>query len=104
MHQALLTAQARTHDAAEGFLAQARVALLERRTEPPIAAQVLEALTVCDPVPMPLAQMRGEARAQMLVESASRAALHAALGTWLAALRAQRTPVRWQIVVDPHEI
>jgi len=104
VHQALLTAQARTHDAAEGFLAQARVALLERRTEPPIAAQVLEALTVCDPVPMPLAQMRGEARAQMLVESASRAALHAALGPWLAALRAQRTPVRWQIVVDPHEI
>jgi primosomal protein N' (replication factor Y) len=53
---------------------------------------------------MPLAQMRGEARAQMLLESASRGALHAALGAWLATLRAQRTPVRWQIVVDPHEI
>jgi primosomal protein N' (replication factor Y) len=65
---------------------------------------VLDALNVCDPVPMPLAQMRGEARAQMLLESASRGALHAALGAWLATLRAQRTPVRWQIVVDPHEI
>jgi primosomal protein N' (replication factor Y) len=104
VHQALLTAQARTHEAAEGFLAQARDLLVERRVEPPIAPEALDALTVCDPVPMPLAQMRGEARAQMLVESASRAALHAVLGPWLAALRAQRTPVRWQIVIDPLEI
>ena len=104
IHQALLTAQAKTHEAAEGFLAQARDLLVEGRTAPPIAREVLDALNVCDPVPMPLAQMRGEARAQMLVESASRGALHAALGLWLATLRAQRTPVRWQIVVDPHEI
>jgi primosomal protein N' (replication factor Y) len=104
VHQALLTAQAKTHEAAEGFLAAARDALLARDTLPPIAPEVLDALNVCDPVPMPLAQMRGEARAQMLVESAQRGALHAALGPWLAALRAQRTNVRWQIVVDPHEI
>jgi primosomal protein N' (replication factor Y) len=104
VHQALLTAQAKTAEAAEGFLAQARARLLARETDPPIAPAVLDALTVCDPVPMPLAQMRGEARAQMLVESPMRAALHAALGPWLAALRATRTPVRWQIVVDPHEI
>ncbi len=103
-HQALLTAQAKTHEAAEGFLAQARALLLERGGALPLAADVLDALNVCDPVPMPLAQMRGEARAQMLVESASRGALHAVLGAWLAALRAQRTPVRWQLVVDPLEI
>ena len=103
-HQALLTAQARTREAAEGFLAQARELLRERRAELPLAPGVLEALNVCDPVPMPLAHKRGEARAQMLVESASRGALHAALGAWLAALRAQRTQVRWQIVVDPLEI
>ncbi|MFO0235923.1 MAG: primosomal protein N' [Burkholderiales bacterium] len=104
VHQALLTAQAKTYEAAEGFLAQARDVLAGGRTDPPIAREVLDALNVCDPVPMPLAQMRGEARAQMLVESASRGALHAALGAWLATLRTQRTPVRWQIVVDPHEI
>jgi primosomal protein N' (replication factor Y) len=104
VHQALLTAQAKTAPAAEGFLAQARERLLARDTEPPIPQAVMEALTVCDPVPMPQAQIRGEARAQMLVESASRAALHAALGPWLAALRAERTRVRWQLVVDPHEI
>jgi hypothetical protein len=40
----------------------------------------------------------------MLVESASRGVLHAAIGPWLAGLRAQRTPVRWQLVIDPHEI
>jgi primosomal protein N' (replication factor Y) len=104
VHQALLTAQAKTAEAAEGFLAQARERLLARDTDPPIAQAAIDAMTVCDPVPMPLAQMRGEARAQMLVESPSRVALHAALGPWLAALRAQRTNVRWQIVVDPHEI
>ena len=104
-HQALLTAQARTHEAAQGFLEQAR-ALLHGRGEGalPLPPGVLDALNVSDPVPMPLAQMRGEARAQMLVESASRGALHAALGAWLAALRALRTPVRWQLVVDPLEI
>jgi primosomal protein N' (replication factor Y) len=53
---------------------------------------------------MPLAQMRGLARAQMLIESASRPALHAALGPWLAALHAQRHATRWQLVVDPLEI
>jgi N utilization substance protein B len=30
--------------------------------------------------------------------------LHGAIGPWLAALRAQRTPVSWQLIVDPHEI
>ncbi len=104
VHQALLTAQAKTAEAAEGFLAQARDALVAGDTLPPIGREVLDALTVCDPVPMPLAQMRGEARAQMLVESASRNVLHAAIGPWLAGLRAQRTPVRWQLVIDPHEI
>jgi primosomal protein N' (replication factor Y) len=53
---------------------------------------------------MPLAQLRGEARAQMLIESASRPALHAALGPWVDALHAQRSAVRWQLVVDPLEI
>jgi len=105
VHQALLTAQARTPEAPVAFLARAREMLLAGGgTEPPIAEETLAALVVCDPVPMPLAQMRGDHRAQMLVESPSRAALHAALAPWLAALREERTPVRWQLVVDPLEI
>jgi primosomal protein N' (replication factor Y) len=61
-------------------------------------------MTVCDPVPMPVAQVRGLSRAQMLVESASRPTLHAVLTPWLQALREQRSAVRWQIVIDPLEI
>ena len=104
LHQALLTVQARSADDTIAFLADARTRLLSADTDPPIPDTVLAALTVCDPVPMPLAQMRGLARAQMLIESPSRPALHAALGPWLAALRAQRHPARWQLVVDPLEI
>lgn len=104
VHQALLTVQARSADDTIAFLADARNRLLSADTDPPIPDTVLAALTVCDPVPMPLAQMRGLARAQMLIESPSRPALHAALGPWLAALREQRHPARWQLVVDPLEI
>jgi primosomal protein N' len=104
VHQALLTAQAKNAEAAAGFLAAARDCLVAGDTDPSIPADALAALTVCDPVPMPLAQMRGETRVQMLVESASRPALHAALGPWLHTLRAMRSPVRWQLVVDPLEI
>ena len=104
VHQALLTVQARSADDTIAFLADARKRLLLADTDPPIPDTVLAALTVCDPVPMPLAQMRGLARAQMLIESPSRPALHAALGPWLAALREQRHPARWQLVVDPLEI
>jgi primosomal protein N' (replication factor Y) len=104
VHQALLTVQARSADDTIAFLADARNRLLSADTDPPIPDAVLAALTVCDPVPMPLAQMRGLARAQMLIESASRPALHAALGPWLAALHAQRHATRWQLVVDPLEI
>jgi primosomal protein N' (replication factor Y) len=104
VHQALLTVQARSADDTIAFLADARNRLLSADTDPPIPDTVLAALTVCDPVPMPLAQMRGLVRAQMLIESPSRPALHAALGPWLAALREQRHPARWQLVVDPLEI
>jgi primosomal protein N' (replication factor Y) (superfamily II helicase) len=94
-HQALLTAQARSNEAAMELLSDARSLLL---------GQQAVGLTVCDPVPMPLAQVRGDWRAQMLIESASRKSLHAALVPWLDILRARRSPVRWQLVVDPLEI
>jgi len=95
VHQALLTAQARDAEAPVAMLVRARELLMQAGAA---------GLTVCDPVPMPLAQLRGDTRAQMLVESASRKSLHAALAPWLAGLRALRSPVRWQLVVDPLEI
>ena len=104
VHQALLTAQARDAAAAHAFLAEARDLLRSGDTDPPLPSEWIDALTVCDPVPMPLAQLRGDARAQLLIESASRPVLHAAISPWLGSLRARRTAVRWQLVIDPHEI
>lgn len=92
--QALLTAHARTAEAAHDWLSRARTLI------GPLPAGVV----VCDPVPMPLAQLRGEHRLQMLVESASRPALHGLLGPWVDALHSARPTVRWQLVVDPLEI
>ena len=51
-----------------------------------------------------MARVAGRERAQLLVESASRPALHALLDAWLAGLAQQRAPVRWQLDVDPLEI
>jgi primosomal protein N' (replication factor Y) (superfamily II helicase) len=94
--QALLTAHAKTSDAALALLREAKGLLLALDEAAP--------LTVCDPVPMPLAQLRGESRLQMLVESPSRKALHVALAPWIERLRALRSGVRWQLIVDPLEI
>ena len=104
VYQALLTAQARGAEQAHAFLATARSLLQDEQPDSPIPRDARAQLTVCDPVPMPLAQLRGQARAQMLIESASRPALHAVLGPWIDVLHAQRSAVRWQLVVDPLEI
>jgi primosomal protein N' (replication factor Y) len=97
VHQALLTAEARTLAAALAFLGQARALA---RPEP--------WLHVYDAVPMPLAKLAGVHRAQLLVESGQRTRLQAWLRSWLNQVRklAQETRprVRWQIEVDPQQI
>jgi primosomal protein N' (replication factor Y) len=61
-------------------------------------------VAVYDPVPMTLAKLAGKARAQVLVQSGSRPALHAFLRTWIAALHALKPgAVRWHLDVDPIE-
>ncbi|MGZ8272754.1 MAG: primosomal protein N' [Burkholderiaceae bacterium] len=92
-YQALLTAEARTMDAALGFLRAARD---EAPAEP--------AVRVFDPVPMALQRLAGVERAQLLVEADRRAPLQAFLRTWLEGLRALRSRVRWHVEVDPQEI
>ena len=92
-HQALLTAQARTMDAALGFLRAAR-------EEAPADSEV----RVFDPVPMALQRLAGVERAQLLVEADRRGPLQSFLRAWIEGLRAKRTPVRWQVEVDPQEI
>jgi len=92
-HQALLTAEARTMEAALSFLRDAR----ER-------APAAESIRMFDPVPMALQKLAGVERAQLLVEADRRAPLQAFLRSWLAELRSRRARVRWQIEVDPQEI
>lgn len=91
-HQALLTAEARTLEAALEFLRHA-------------AGQAPSgAVTLYDAVPMALVRRAGIERAQMLVEAAQRSALQSFLRQWLQRLRTLKTRVRWQVEVDPAEI
>ncbi|MDO4904038.1 MAG: primosomal protein N' [Lautropia sp.] len=69
-------------------------------------------ISVCDPVPMPLAQINKVCRAQLLIESNHRQRLHGLLHelrTWLerphpGGARNRYSRVRWQMIVDPQEI
>jgi primosomal protein N' (replication factor Y) len=92
-HQALLTAEASTLQAATDFLRRA----VELAGAP-------AAVTLYDPVPMAMVRRAGIERAQLLVEAAQRGPLQAFLRSWLRELRSQKSRVRWHIEVDPAEI
>ena len=92
-YQALLTAEARTMDAALGFLREAR-------DEAPAGREV----RVFDPVPMALQRLAGVERAQLLVEADRRGPLQSFLRAWIEGLRARRSRIRWHVEVDPQEI
>lgn len=97
-HHAMLRAQAAEMGQAQGFLAEAQ------RQAREIAASGPAGPIVYDPVPMPLSRVAGISRAQLLVESPTRPALHALLRAWRAWLESRPGRVRWQIEVDPIEI
>ena len=97
-HQALLTAEARTMDAALEFLRRARDQALGH------FAGAASHIRLFDPVPMSLQRLAGVSRAQLLIEADQRAQLHALLNVWLAALREERASIRWNIEVDPLEL
>lgn len=59
---------------------------------------------LCDPVPLSVVRVGGVERAQMLVESESRPALHAFLNAWMDWLTAQKGSVKWFLEVDPVEL
>ena len=98
VHQALLTAAARTLEQAIDFLRRCR----ELHEGLPQSS----AVTVFDAVPMPLARLASESRGQLLVEAPRRADLHAFLNVWLPLLRdmGNRGVLRWAIEVDPQSI
>jgi len=97
-HQALLSAQARHLRDALAFLAEART-----------LAQQLAApgdVHIYDPVPLRVVRVANVERAQLLVESSGRGALHRLLDAWLPQLHglARGRPVRHGIEIDPQEI
>lgn len=96
-YQALLRAE-------HGQLAQClQFLLLAKRIGESLVGAELNVF-VCDPVPLTVVRVADVERAQMVVESESRVALHRFLDDWLQALWLEKTPVRWQLEVDPAEL
>ncbi len=91
---ALLRAEARTVEAAAGFLAEAG----------DLAGQ-LGSVTVYGAVPPHVSRVAGVERLQMLLESPARATLQRMLAAWMPQLQALRTRhkgvLRWAVDVDP---
>jgi len=91
---ALVRADARTAQAATGFLQEACD-----------LARAYEGVTAYRPVPPFVAKLADVERMQMLVESPSRGTLQRMLADWLPALQALRARhkgvIRWAVDVDP---
>jgi primosomal protein N' (replication factor Y) len=105
--QALVRAEARTQEAAQAFLNLARQTALEEMAQWPGWAPILEQVFVYPAVPMTIQRVANVERAQMLVESPSRAVLQKFLAAWQEVLHASRSDpackglIRWAIDVDP---
>jgi primosomal protein N' (replication factor Y) len=100
-HLAMLRADAKTVEAARGFLQAA--------TEAARSLPGADGVTVYPPVPLAVARVADVERMQMLVESASRMALQRFLAAWQPALHrlrgerkeAEQRILRWAVDVDP---
>jgi primosomal protein N' (replication factor Y) len=99
--QALVRAEARSQDVAQGFL----TACSEAATA--LQLEGLAQTSLYPPVPMTIQRVANVERAQMLVESPSRAALQRFLGAWHGVLQdtrqqpAHKGLIRWAVDVDP---
>jgi primosomal protein N' (replication factor Y) len=93
--QALVRADARTQEAAQAFLAAAAAGAG--------AVDAADRVTLYSPVPLGVQRVANVERAQMLVESTSRAALQRFLAAWHPVLQATREKglLRWAVDVDP---
>ncbi len=93
--QALVRADARTQEIAQGFLNAASTAAH--------AVDCFDRVTLYPAVPMTIQRVANVERAQMLVESDSRAALQRFMAAWHEVLHATREKglIRWMVDVDP---
>jgi primosomal protein N' (replication factor Y) len=102
-YQALVRAEARTQEVAQGFLTAASTAVAGMAG----AAQIAQHITLYPAVPMSIQRIANIERAQMLIESPSRVALQRFLTDWQAVLHATRQQpegkglIRWAVDVDP---
>ena len=100
-YQALVRADARTQEVAQGFLSAATAAA--HATGLP----GLDLVTLFPPVPLTIQRVANVERAQMLMESPSRAALQRFLAAWQPVLQTTRSQpehkglIRWLVDVDP---
>ena len=94
-YQALIRAEARSQEAAQAFLLAV--------TEVAAGVAAFEHVTLYPSVPMAIQRIANVERAQMLVESQSRAALQKFLSHWQPVLRATKVQglIRWAMDVDP---
>ena len=105
--QALVRAEARSQDIAQGFLNAASLAVQTDMAEWEGWSAVLSQITLYPAVPMSIQRVANIERAQMLVESPSRAALQQFLSAWQAVLHATRQQpigkglIRWAVDVEP---
>lgn len=101
-YQALLTAQAKELPVAMAFLEEARASAQAWLQEQGLEGAVM----LYDAVALRVVRVAGQCRAQLLMESESRALLHRMLDCWLPMLGSRHGAgaLRWQIEVDPLEI
>ena len=103
-HQAIIRADARTQEVAQGFLRAASAAAQAQQL--PGAGDVF----VYPPIPLAVQRVANVERAQMLIESPSRKALQQFLRAWQPSLHWLRSQpehkpvVRWLVDVDPQAI
>ena len=101
--QALVRAEARTQEVAQGFLAAASAGAATL----PDLGQLSGLITLYPPVPMSIQRVANVERSQMLIESPSRTALQNFLSNWQSVLHTARQGsdgrglIRWAIDVDP---
>ena len=105
--QALVRAEARTQEVAQAFLNAASVCARQTLALQPGLDAVLPHIQLYGAVPMTVQRVANVERAQILVESGSRAALQRFLAAWQDTLRQLRAEpahkglIRWAIDVDP---
>ncbi|MGY0612728.1 primosomal protein N' [Luteimonas sp. A501] len=103
-HMALLRAEAQQAGLPDTFLQAAAEAFQQARTAlPPAQARTL---LVAGPIPAPMPRRAGMHRAQLLLSSPGRPALHAVLDAVIAGLHArpEARRVRWSLDVDPTDL